>query len=150
VAATGHRRPALRLIAAAAALALGLTACTEVEEATVDGYEPAKVAEVAGSDSKVVTFTQEGAARTGLQTRKVQRRGPHLAVPYEAVIYDGEGTSYVYVSPEPLTYQRAKIAVARVTGPQALLTAGPKPGTDVVTVGATEVYGTELEIAGSH
>jgi hypothetical protein len=150
MAATAHRRPARRLLAAVAALALGIGGCTEVESAAVEGYEPAKLTEVDGSDRKLITFTQEGADRSGLQTRKVQRRGGLLAVPYESVIYSGEGTSYVYVSPKPLTYQRAEIAVSRITGPQALLTAGPQPGTDVVTVGATEVYGTELEIAGSH
>ena len=144
--ATVHR-PAWRALAVAA-LALGLGACTEVEDATVDGYQPSKLTEVGGA--KVVSFTQEGADRTGLRTRAVQRRGRFLAVPYESVIYDGVGTSYVYVSPKPLTYQREKVAIARVSGPQALLTAGPEPGTDVVTVGATEVYGTELEIAGSH
>jgi hypothetical protein len=140
----------VRLVAAAAALALGLSACTEVEDATVDGYEPAKLVEVEGSDFKHVTFTQEGADRTGLRIRKVTRRAGHVAVPYASVIYDGEGTSYVYVSPKPLTYRRAEVEIARVSGPRALLTAGPEPGTDVVTVGATEVYGTELEIAGSH
>ena len=31
-----------------------------------------------------------------------------------------------------------------------LLAAGPPPGTEVVTVGAAEVYGAELEIAGGH
>jgi hypothetical protein len=35
-------------------------------------------------------------------------------------------------------------------GARALLRAGPRPGTRVVTVGATEVYGTETEIAGGH
>ena len=31
-----------------------------------------------------------------------------------------------------------------------MLLRGPAAGTKVVTVGAAEVYGTELEIAGSH
>ena len=141
------QRPAWRLLALAA-LALGLGACTEVEDATVDGYQPSKVTEVGGA--KVVSFTQEGADRTGLRTRDVQRRGRFLAVPYESVIYDGEGTSYVYASTKPLTYRREKVAIARVSGPQALLKTGPPAGTAVVTVGASEVYGTELEIAGSH
>jgi hypothetical protein len=148
--ACAHRRPARRLLAVVAALALGVTACAEVEDATVEGYEPSHVEEIEGTELKTVTFTEEGADRTGLQMRKVRRRDGMLAVPYESVIYDGTGTSYVYVSSKPLTYQRAKIAIARVAGPQALLTAGPKPGTDVVTVGASEVYGTELGISGSH
>lgn len=140
-------RPAWRPLAVAA-LALGLGACTEVDDATVDGYQPSKLTEVGGV--KIVSFTQEGADRTGLRTGTVERRGEFLTVPYESVIYDGQGTSYVYASPKPLTYQREKVAIARVSGPQALLKAGPPAGTSVVTVGASEVYGTELEIAGSH
>jgi hypothetical protein len=141
---------ARRLLAVAAALALSVCGCAEVEDATVVGYQPATVEEIDGSDLKHVTLTREGAARTGLRTRRVERHGRHVAVPYASVIYDGEGTSYVYVSPRPLTFRRAEITIARVSGPRAILTAGPKPGTEVVTVGTTEVYGAELEIAGGH
>jgi hypothetical protein len=36
--------------------------------------------------------------------------------------------------------------VDRIEGDRVLLTDGPPAGTKVVTVGVTEVYGTELEV----
>jgi hypothetical protein len=67
-------------------------------------------------------------------------------VPYVAVIYNAEGDTFVYTSPKPLVYEREKIEVDRIEGDRALLSKGPRSGTDVVTVGATEVYGTEFEV----
>ena len=45
---------------------------------------------------------------------------------------------------------RAEVKVDRIDGDRVLLSEGPPAGTKVVTVGAAEVYGAELEIAGSH
>jgi hypothetical protein len=42
------------------------------------------------------------------------------------------------------------VEVDRVERDRVLLTDGPPAGSEVVTVGATEVYGAELEIAGGH
>ena len=137
------------LLAAAVALVLG-AGCAEVESSSSGGYEPAHVEPLGDGDAKVVTFTKEGARRTGLRTARVEQRGGTRSVPYAALIYDGQGNSLVYTSPEPLTYLRAEIRVRRVVGDRVLLTDGPPAGTRVVTVGASEVYGTELEIAGSH
>jgi hypothetical protein len=131
-------------------LVVVLSGCSEVEEATGVGYQPAKLEAVDGVDFKRVTLTAEGAERTGLQTATVRRRGIHRIVPYAALLYDGAGRSFVYTSPERLTFLRSDVDVARVDGNRVLLTAGPPAGSVVVTVGATEVYGTELEIAGSH
>lgn len=116
------------------------------EAATHDPYEPAHL----DPEAKHVTFTREGAARTGLETAMVQRRGSRLVVPYAALVYDQQGASFVYTSPEPLTYLRVPVSVDLVAGDEVLLTRGPRPGTAVVTVGATEVYGAELGIAGGH
>jgi hypothetical protein len=139
--------------ARAAGLALvvvGLLGCSEVDDTATGGYEPARLAAVDGSGLKRVTFTAEGARRTGLRTATVGRSGRHLVVPYAALIYDGEGRSFVYTSPEPRTFQRAPVEVDRVESDLVLLTDGPPAGTEVVTIGATEVYGAELEIAGGH
>jgi hypothetical protein len=138
------RRPALLLLLAA------ITACGDAQTASQSGYEPAHLDAVAGREVKLVTFTAEGARRTGVETAAVRRRGAHLVVPYAALVYDGQGESFVYTSPRPLRYLRAPVTVDRVAGDAVLLSSGPKPGTAVVTIGATEVYGTELEIAGGH
>jgi hypothetical protein len=67
-----------------------------------------------------------------------------LAVPYGAVYYDAKGSAWVYVNPEPMTYERQRITVDRIVGDTALLSAGPPVGTPVVTVGTALLYGTEI------
>jgi hypothetical protein len=133
------------LVSIAVAIALG--GCTEVETESASGYEPAALEPVKGrEDLKRVRFTAEGARRVGLETGEVSRSGKRLVVPYAALLYDPEGKTYVYKSSKPLEYLRAPVEVERIAGDRVLLTDGPPPGTKVVTVGATEVYGTELEV----
>jgi hypothetical protein len=133
------------LVSIAAAIALG--GCTEVETESATGYEPAALEPVKGSeDLQRVTFTAEGARRVGLETGEVSRSGKRLVVPYAALLYDPEGKTYVYASPKPLEYLRARVKVDRIEDGRVLLTDGPPAGTRVVTVGVTEVYGTELEV----
>ena len=133
------------LVSMAAAIALG--SCTEVETESATGYEPAALEPVKGSeDLQKVTFTEEGARRVGLETGEVSRNGKRLVAPYAALLYDPEGKTYVYTNPKPLEYLRAPVEVDRIEGDRVLLTDGPPAGTKVVTVGVTEVYGTELEV----
>jgi hypothetical protein len=133
-----------------ALVALALPACSEVEEGSSGGYEPAALEPVAGGDLTRVTFTAEGARRTDLQTARVRLRGKHTVVPYASLIYDGAGKAYVYTTPRPLTFLRAEVQVGRIERDRVLLVAGPPAGSDVVTTGAAQVYGAELEIAGGH
>jgi multidrug efflux pump subunit AcrA (membrane-fusion protein) len=124
--------------------------CSEVEEGTETGYEPAKLEEVEGNDElKRVVFTVEGARRTGVQTTRVRRSGEHEVVPYAALIYDPQGKTYVYTASERLSFLREPVTVDRIKGDRVLVSDGPPAGTEVVTVGAAEVYGAELEIAAS-
>ena len=141
-----------RLSAAVALLLAGiaLPGCTEVESATVEGYEPAHLEEIEGSELKRVTFTREGAARTDLRRAPVQRRGGRRVVPYAALIYDADGRTYVYLADRPLSFVRAEVVVDRIEDGRALLRDGPPVGSQVVTTGAAEVHGAELEIGGSH
>jgi multidrug efflux pump subunit AcrA (membrane-fusion protein) len=128
---------------ALAAVALPIAGCTEVETETATGYEPATLEPVKGNeDLQLVRFTAEGAKRVDLQTASVRRN----VVPYAALIYDPEGKTFVYTSPKPLEYLREEVKVDRIDGDRVLLTRGPPAGTRVVTVGAAEVYGTELEV----
>lgn len=125
----------------AAALALlALMGCSEVESESETGYEPSKLANAG------VEFTPEGAERTGLRTAIVRRNGRGVSVPYAALLYDPEGKTYVYESPRELRYVREEVRVNRVESGRVLLSRGPAPGTRVVTTGAVEVYGTELEV----
>jgi hypothetical protein len=133
------RRRAAPPLAAALAL-LALMGCREVESESETGYEPSKLANAR------VEFTPEAAERTGLRTAIVRRNGRGVSVPYAALLYDPEGKTYVYASPRALHYMREKVLVARVEGGRVLLSRGPAPGTRVVTTGAAQVYGTELEV----
>jgi multidrug efflux pump subunit AcrA (membrane-fusion protein) len=97
-----------------------------------------------------VTFDERGAEQVSLRTATVRRQGKRTVVPYAALIYDGQGASWVYTSPDPLTFVRVAVDVVRIEDDRVLLRDGPRPGTSVVTTGAAEVYGAELEIAGGH
>jgi hypothetical protein len=142
------RHPRLALAGLVLAIAaLPLAGCTEVETETATGYEPSTLEPVKGNDDlQRVTFTEEGAKRVDLQTEAVRRSGARKVVPYAALIYDPEGRTYVYTSPKPLEYLRAEVRVDRIEGDRVLVSRGPPAGTRVVTVGAAEVYGTELEV----
>ena len=134
-----------------AGAALPLAGCEEVETEASHGYEPSSVEEVKGKEElKIVKFTAEGAKRTGVRTERVREESGRTIVPYAALLYDPEGKTYVYVTSKPREYVRERVKVDRIEEDRVLVSEGPRPGTDVVTVGAAEVYGTELEIAASH
>jgi hypothetical protein len=137
----------MRAACAVFVLALTLAGCTEVEEKETHGYEPSKLTELKG-DAKRVTVTAEGARRVALRRAAAGRaaRGRTI-VPYGALLYDKEGKTSLYVAKTPLTFERVQVDVERIEGNRALLRRGPAAGTQVVTQGASEVYGTELEIA---
>ena len=142
-----------RLLAHGIALvvaAMSVSACAEVESSAVEGYEPTRLDEVRGTDFLRVTFTEEGARRAGLQTDTIRSSGRRTSVPYAALIYEPDGKTYVYTSPKPRTFMRTEVKVRDIRGDRALLADGPPAGTTVVTVGAAEVYGAELDIAGTH
>ncbi len=145
------RRRAGPLASVLAVAAIAATAgCTEVEEAAPHVHQPAHLEPIDGSEVQKVSFDQRAAEQVSLETASVQRRGNLTVVPYAALIYDGSGASWVYTSPEPLTYVRAAVDVARIVDDRVLLHDGPPIGALVVTTGAAEVYGAELEIAGGH
>jgi hypothetical protein len=72
---------------------------------------------------------------------------PHKVVPYEAVLYGVQGETWVYSNPEPLVYVREPIVIDFIEGDLAFLSEGPQVGTAVVTVGASELFGTETGVS---
>jgi hypothetical protein len=145
-------RPVTIAAAVLAAATVAVSGCKEVESESATGYEPAKLEEIEGKGDEIkrVVFTAEGAERTGLQTAKARREGGRTVLPYESLIYDAEGATWVYTNTGKLTYLREQVKVDHIDGDRVVLKDGPAAGTAVVTVGTAEVYGTELEIAGSH
>ena len=69
-------------------------------------------------------------------------------IPYSAVVYDNDGSTWTYVATAPRTFLRQRIAVGEISGDTAILVSGPALGAAVVTVGAPELLGTEYDISG--
>jgi len=97
-----------------------------------------------------LTLSQHAALRLGVQTVEVREDGSRTIIPYAAVIYDAQGATWAYAASESLIFQRAPIAVEDITGDEAILSDGPPAGTQVVTVGAAELYGAEIGVGGGH
>jgi hypothetical protein len=125
-------------------------ACAEASGAE-DGSDlvpPARLEEIEGSDIGRVVLTSEASHRLGLETTPV-RTGPgpdQTVIPHAAIFYGLTGETWTYTSPEALTYVREPVSVQRIDGDVAYLEDGPPPGTQVVTVGAAELYGVETGV----
>jgi hypothetical protein len=120
------------------------------EEAGAEGNEPARVEPVEGTDVSRVILTARAVERLGIRTATVQNgEGRHAeltVMPYSALVYDTNGRAWAYTSPEQLTFVRSRLTIERIEEQNVFLLDGPPPGTRVVTVGAAELYGTELGI----
>ncbi len=151
-----NRKCRRQLRAACAGLVLiagvvSLSACGEASSGydyeTASHHEPAELEPIKGTDVSRVVVDPEGVERAGIQTAPIRQNGQGTVMPYDAVIYDAEGHTYAYTSPEPRTFVRQKIIIDQVDGDMVMLSDGPPAGTEVVTVGAAFVYGTEFEVA---
>jgi hypothetical protein len=129
---------------------LPLAACGGTDEGAAGGDEPARVEPVEGTDLSRVILTAKAAERLGIQTATVQNGAGTQAeltvMPYSALVYDTTGKAWAYTSPERLTFVRSRLTIDRIEEENIFLLDGPPPGTSVVTVGAAELYGTELGI----
>lgn len=96
----------------------------------------------------IITLSQAAHDRLAVETAAVATGRGGLGIPYSAVVYEPDGSAWVYAETEPLTYQRAPITITSITGDQVSLAAGPPPGTMVVSQGAAELVGVETGIDG--
>ncbi|WP_447140756.1 hypothetical protein [Micromonospora sp. LZ34] len=126
------------------------------------------IGEADANGVRSVRLTREAADRLGIETVQLRESGGMgsspgasptaggqranvvaTVVPYSAVLYTPDGTTWVYRESRPLTHIREKVVVATVGGPdgnEAVLSEGPPVGTAVVTVGVMELYGAELGV----
>jgi hypothetical protein len=144
------RRAWVRRSLATVLIALSVTACTHADKETGHKYAPATLGSPDAAGIRTVRFTDDAAQRVRLQTSPVVARGRGVAVDYAALIYDKKGQSWVYTVPQHLTFVRMKVTVDRIEQNRVTLSVGPAPGVQVVTTGAAEVYGAELDIGGKH
>jgi hypothetical protein len=130
-------------------VALCLPGCSQPPVETATGDAAARLETVPGTDLSKVTLTEQAVRNIGLETSTVSAdpKSKKLSVPYEAILYDSQGKTWVYTNPEPLVYVRGSVTVERIDGQIARLADGPAPGTTVVTLGAEELFGAELDTA---
>lgn len=119
-----------------------LSACGPKSE-TAETVSPSKLEAIEGTDLSRVILTAKAAERIDVQTVSVSGN----EVPYAAVIYDIEGKTWVYTSPEPLTFVRVPILIDYIEGDTAVLSEGLAADTTVVTLGVAELYGTETGVS---
>jgi hypothetical protein len=129
-----------------AVASLLLVGCEETQPESAD--EPAQVVPIKGSDVPKVVLTADAAHRIGLKTATVEVVETSTAVPLAAVVYDRDGSTWVYAVVATLTYMRERVTLGGVDSDVALLEAGPPAGTEVVTVGAAELLGAEYGVEG--
>jgi hypothetical protein len=152
-----RRMNSKRSIAAVVVIVVGclLAGCSSSDEAPSDD-SPVTLKAVEGTDLFQVELTEMAEKRLGLATEQVRAVTSEPAgttaatttIPYAAVVYDSEGASWTYTRAGQHTYVRAEITVDRIQDDLAMLTAGPEVGTAVVVVGAPELLGAEMQIAG--
>jgi hypothetical protein len=142
-----HANRLATVVVVAGLAAAAMSGCGGSSGDEQGGGEAATVAPVKGTDVSRVTLSADAARRLGIKTAGVRASGAHeKVVPYGAVVYGADGSTFAYVSSKPLQYVRAPIRVARIDGARAILSSGPPVGTAVVTVGSQELYGTEYEV----
>ena len=147
----GPMKRSLLAIAVIPVAVMILTACGgTVSDEYVIEEQPYTLEPVEGEEVLRVVLTESAAAHIGVETVPVEQRGSRLVVPYDAVYIDADGGFWVYTNPEPFVYVRAPIEIARESSTEAFLAKGPPAGTRVVTVGAPELYGSEMEFGTSH
>jgi hypothetical protein len=69
-------------------------------------------------------------------------------VPYASVLYDPDGKTWAYTSPEPLVFVRQALVIDRIQGDLAILADGPPVGTAVAIRGVAELHGSEYGVGG--
>jgi hypothetical protein len=139
----------------AAAAVLAVAGCGSASGAGEPA--PASLKPVAGSRVQQVQLTPAAVHRAGIQTQPVRAAGAarsghagaqagpasvRTVIPYSAVVYDTDGSTWTYVNTSGRTFVRDRITVAVHIRP------GRPVGARVVTVGAPELLGAEYDISG--
>jgi len=133
----------IALILAAAAMVL--PACADVSKAKEETHEPAEMVAVEGSDQEGIAVEAEAIERLGIETASVEAgvKAGRTTVPAAAVCYGLEGETWTYTELDEHTCLRVPITVEDIDGDTASLLDGPEVGTQVVVVGAAELFGVE-------
>jgi len=136
-----------RMIASvfAAAALFVLPACADVSKAKEEATEPAEMVPFEGSGQEAIVVQPEAVKRLRIETAAVEAgaRAGRTMLPSAAVFYGVDGETWIYTNPDVNTYLRVPIVVEDIEGETAHVRGGPEPGTQVVVVGAPELFGVE-------
>jgi hypothetical protein len=143
-----HTRLAAALVIAGIGVAgLGVAGCARVRVAS-DEPAGADVTRIEGSAVSRVTLTADAIRNLGVKTQPVAAASPVKTIPITALIYDPQGKPWTYTMTSPRTFVRMAVVVQRIAGGVVYLSSGPAVGTPVVTVGASELLGSEYGVGG--
>ncbi len=138
-------------VAVVVVVSLQFTACQR-EHSTHHAEHPAEIAKIEGTELSRVTLTERAMQRLDLQTDQVREtmvkrsNSPRTVVPYSALIYDTQGQTWIYTSPQDRTFVRHKVDVDYIEGDLAVLKDGPPVGTVIASVAVAELYGAEFKV----
>jgi multidrug efflux pump subunit AcrA (membrane-fusion protein) len=97
----------------------------------------------------VITLTEDARQRVDVHTAPIDQTEiagkKQIAMPFAALLYSPDGATWTFVNEKPLTYVRQRIEIGPIVGDKVVITKGPAPGAQVVTVGASLLYGAEHE-----
>jgi len=131
-------------VAAAGVATGGLAGCSGGTAPAQQAAPPAKMLQIGRGPVPSVVLTPTGERRIGLQTAPVTAmKGGVILVPYEALLYEPDGSTAVYVNTGPLTYTRYLVSVQSIAGASVYVSKGLTPGMKVVTAGAEELLGVQ-------
>jgi multidrug efflux system membrane fusion protein len=82
--------------------------------------------------------------RVAVEISTLESKLEALIIPFNAVLQDIHGGQWVYAKTAEHVYTRKRIQVARLVGSDAILSTGPAIGTQIVTDGSAELFGTEF------
>ena len=135
-----------RLAAVMILIALSATACRSAVADVAEPVEPFALEPIEGTDVSRLILTQDAIQRIALETAPIVADRSVLLIPASAVWIDVDGVSWIYTNPEPRTFVRAEVVVARYDRHTAVLSEGPPAGVAIVTVGVAELIGSEFGI----
>ena len=129
-------------------LTLLVGACAQsAEPETARDEGLARIEDIAGSDVKKITMSEDAVQRIGVETVPVAAAdGGRIKVPSATVLYDQAGRTWVFTEPEHDVFVREEVEIIGTNGEDTILSTGPTADTPVVTVGVAELYGTELGV----
>ena len=132
---------------------LPLVGCKE--GSTYKKVEPAHVDHKEGEAIHKMTLTDKAMERIDVKTTPAREgkvegaaegEAARIVVPYSSLIYFADGSTHVYVNPEKNVFVRQPVEVDYIEGDMVVLKKGPAPGTQVASMAAAELLGTEVGV----